>query len=212
MNLIEVAWKNQMLQLYPDPNDYNSYMGQVMIAMSVLATFSGMFITTNLIRRYSWTRVALITPVIVLITGVAFLFFAIFQNALGAVIGVAPLLLAVTLGSAQNILSRATKYTLFDPTKEIAFIPLDSDTKLKGKAAIDGVGSRLGKSGGSVIHQTLFMIFATVGGSTPYIGVIFLGVVVAWTFAVVSLGKRFEQLVATKRQEAEESPAYTETT
>ena len=64
MNLIEVVWKNQMLQLYPDPNEYNSYMGQVMIAMSILATLSGLFVTTNLIRRYSWTRVALISLIL----------------------------------------------------------------------------------------------------------------------------------------------------
>jgi len=202
MNLIEVVWKNQMLQLYPDASDYNRYMGHVMIGMSILAAFSGMFITTNLIRRYSWTRVALISPCIILITGITFLAIAIFQHSMGAFLGVAPLVLAVTLGSLQNIVSRASKYTLFDATKEIAFIPLDPDTKLKGKAAIDGVGSRLGKSGGSMIHQGLLMVFATVAGSTPYIGFIFFGVIIVWIGAAVSLGKQFDRLTGKVRLEA----------
>lgn len=34
------------------------------------------------------------------------------------------------VGMVQNILSKAIKYALFDPTKEMAYIPLDQDTKV----------------------------------------------------------------------------------
>jgi ATP/ADP translocase len=43
---------------------------------------------------------------------------------------------AVYIGMVQNILSKATKYAVFDPTKEMAYIPLDRASKVKGKAAI----------------------------------------------------------------------------
>ena len=56
----------------------------------------------------------------------------------------------------------------------MAFIPLGHECKLKGKAAIDGVGSRFGKSGGSMIHQGLLMIFGTVSMSAPYVAVILM--------------------------------------
>ena len=97
-------------------------------------------------------------------------------------------------------MARACKYTLFDATKEMAFIPLNSESRIKGKAVIDGVGSRIGKSGGSVVHQGLLLIFSTVAASTPYIGAIFLVVSVVWLFAVFSLGKRFDALVAEKAE------------
>jgi AAA family ATP:ADP antiporter len=198
INLVEVVWKNQMKSLYPNPSDYNTYMGEVMIAMAIIASVTGLFTTSNLIRKYSWTACAMIPLAIVAITGVSFFSFVLLQQAGIAPVlaGATPLFLTVTLGSIQNCLSRAAKYTLFDATKEIAFIPLSNESKLKGKAAIDGVGSRLGKSGGSVIHQGLLLLFATVASSTPYVAVIFCVVIFAWSLAVVSLGKQFDQLAA----------------
>jgi AAA family ATP:ADP antiporter len=108
--------------------------------------------------------------------------------------GSTPLALSVALGGFQNCLGRASKYTIFDATKEIAFIPLSQESKQKGKAAIDGVGSRIGKSGGSVIHQSLILAFSSIAACTPYVAVVFLVVILVWLFSVVSLGKQFDSL------------------
>ncbi len=198
INLIEVVWKNQIKQVYPNPSEYNVYMGEVMTLMGIIATVIAIFVTGNVIRRFSWTAAALIPPIITLVTGAAFFAFVMFQNSgltwVAAFVGSTPLLLSVTLGSMQNCLSRASKYTLFDATKEMTFIPLSNESKIKGKAAIDGVGSRLGKSGGSVIHQGLLLCFSTVAASTPYVAAIFLAVVLIWVLSVVSLGKQFDEL------------------
>ncbi len=201
INLIEIVWKNQIKQIYPNPNEYNIYMGEVMTLMAIIATIASIFITGNLVRRFSWTFSAIIPPVVILVTGIGFFGFTLFQDSgsgwvkwAAAFLGSTPLMLSVSLGSLQNCISRACKYTLFDATKEIAFIPLSNESKLKGKAAIDGVGSRLGKSGGSVIHQGLLIIFSTVAASTPYVAAIFLGVVLVWVLSVISLGKQFDTL------------------
>lgn len=43
-------------------------------------------------------------------------------------LGTSPLMAAVIVGAAQNILSKAAKYSLFDPCKEMAYIPLGKCT------------------------------------------------------------------------------------
>jgi AAA family ATP:ADP antiporter len=200
INLVEVLWKNQMKQLYPNPSDYSVYMGQVMTWMGILATFIAIFISGNLIRRFSWTFSALVSPLIMLFTGLAFFSFLLFENSflgpVAAFLGSTPLLLSVFFGSMQNCLSRACKYTLFDATKELAFVPLGAECKLKGKAAIDGVGSRIGKSGGSFLYQGLLLTFGSLAASTPYIAIIFLAVIAIWMTSVFSLGKRFYNLTS----------------
>ncbi|HSX10694.1 MAG TPA: Npt1/Npt2 family nucleotide transporter [Chlamydiales bacterium] len=197
INLIEVVWKNQIKELYPNPSDYNIYMGEVMTLMGIIATVAALA-TVFTIRRFSWTFSALIAPVVTLATGVCFFAYVLFPDSglswFAIALGSTPLVLSVALGGLQNCFSRASKYTIFDATKEIAFIPLSDECKLKGKAAIDGVGSRLGKSGGSMIHQSLLLVFSSVAASTPYVAVIFLIVVLVWIFSVLSLGKQFDAL------------------
>lgn len=200
INLIEVVWKDQVKQLYPNPADFNAYMGQVLTWIGIVATVTSIFISGTVIRKFSWTASALISPLILLITGIGFFFFFFFKDSsfasFAALFGMTPLALCVFFGSMQNCLARASKYTLFDATKELAFIPLSKECKQKGKAAIDGVGSRLGKSGGSVIHQSLLMCFGTVALSTPYVAFLLLFVIAGWTVAVRSLGRRFNDLVS----------------
>lgn len=93
-------------------------------------------------------------------------------------------------------MSRAAKYTVFDATLQMAFVPLDAESKTKGKAAIDGVCSRLGKSSGSVIHQTLLLTFTTISASAPYVAGFLIGSIVIWTGATYWLGKRFTALTS----------------
>lgn len=49
-----------------------------------------------------------------------------------AAMGLTPLYAAVLVGAAQNIFSKSSKYSLFDPCKEMAYIPLDQETKVRG--------------------------------------------------------------------------------
>jgi AAA family ATP:ADP antiporter len=111
-----------------------------------------------------------------------------------ALLGTSPLAIAVMFGAAQNALTKASKYSVFDATKEMAYIPLSHESKLKGKAAIDGVGSRLGKSGGSLIHQSLLMIFVTVSAAAPIVSLILFAMIIFWFFAVKELGIHFKEI------------------
>lgn len=207
INLVEVVWKDQLLRLYPNPGDYNTYMNNVSTMIGILSTCMA-FAMARLLTAFGWTKVAMITPIVMLVTSVGFFTFAVFSDRLNEAVmvmtGTTPLAIAVFFGSAQNCLSKAAKFSVFDASKEMAFIPLSHECKLKGKAAIDGVGSRLGKSGGSLIHQGLLMLFTTLTMSAPYVAAILMGVILIWIFAVNVLGKLFNELVSTesKPQEA----------
>lgn len=207
INLVEVVWKDQVKQLYPSPNDFNAYMSQITTITGIISFFTSLLISGQVIRKFGWTAGALITPVILLVTCCAFFFFFFSgEMMIGtlALLGTSPLALVVFFGSAQNCFSRAAKFTLFDSTKEMAFIPLSIEDKLKGKAAIDGIGSRVGKSGGSVIHQGLLVIFSTIAASAHIVaGLLFIAIFL-WIGAVLALGRQFDTVVAPSAQDQPE--------
>ncbi len=198
INLVEIVWKDQLKQLYPSATDYNRYMNYTTSIIGFFASIVSLFMS-KLISRFGWTRTALITPVIMLITSAGFFIFMLFRHNIAdpiiSLTGTTPLAIAALFGAAQVCLSKACKYSVFDSTKEMTFIPLSHECRLKGKAAIDGVGSRLGKSGGSLIHQGLLLFFTTVSVSAPYVGAIVVFVIIAWIAAVRSLGQQFATLV-----------------
>lgn len=195
INLTEVTWKNQLLQLYSRPNELNAYMNQVTMWVGITATTIAI-ISTFTIARYSWTFNAMIPPILLLISGLNFFLFLIFKDSRAGIyvaqlLGNSSTAIAILLGSIQQCISRGSKYTIFDATKELSFIPLDKESKLKGKAAIDGVTSRLGKSGSALIYQLLLVIFGTIQNTTPYIGIALFFIVIAWITAVYILGNQF---------------------
>lgn len=205
INLVEVLWKHNVRMLYPDPNEYNIYMNQVTTFIGIMATIAALFVSGNSIRRYGWTFTAMITPVILFLTSVGFFGFMFFGESLAPLsahlFGMTPLAMIVFFGSLQNVMSRGAKYTVYDATKELAFVPLSDECKLKGKTAIDGVGTRLGKSGGSIIHQFLLMSVSSLSNSTPYIAFILLILIGVWSAATLSLGKQFNLLTSQKQKE-----------
>lgn len=207
INMTEVLWKDQLARLHPSASNYNIYMNNLTSVIGICATLTALFMA-KIIEKLGWTMTAMITPIMMTMTAVGFFTFIFFQEHLAGIVtslvGATPLAIAVFFGATQNVLSKASKYSVFDSTKEMAFIPLSHESKLKGKAAIDGVGSRIGKSGGAIAYQVLLMFTATVAATAPYVAGILAIVIVLWMFAVKSLGKQFNTLVATQKAEAGE--------
>lgn len=205
INLVEVTWKGQLKLQYPNPNDYQTFMGYFSFITGATTILMMLFVGGNVIRKFGWKTGAMITPIVLLITGAGFFSFIIFRDNLSGVIsilGTTPLMLAVIFGTAQNVMSKSAKYSLFDPTKEMAYIPLDQESKVKGKAAIDVVGARLGKSGGSLIQQGLIVALGSLGAITPYIGCILFFIIMSWIFAAKTLSKQFQKLTISKENES----------
>lgn len=202
INLVEVSWKAQLKIQYPNSNDYLAFMGGFSFVTGLVTVFTTLFLGGNIMRKFGWKISALLTPILLILTGVTFLGLIVFRKSLPEYLigGLTLQLFIVLAGAAQNILTKSCKYTFFDPTKEMAYIPLDQESKVKGKAAIDVVGARLGKSGGSLLQQGLIIMCGGLIGAAP---VIIMGLVLAivsiWTLSVNGLSKLFEA----KNQEME---------
>jgi len=211
INLVEVTWKSQLKILYTvggvfNENDYSSFMGNFS-TFTGIATIILIILCKGIVRKYGWFMGAILTPIILLITGVLFYTFVIFRedlNWMTVAMGATPVFLAVMIGAVQNILSKGTKYSLFDPTKEMSYIPLDQELKVKGKAAVDVIGGRLGKSGGAVVQQFLLLTVSTTATQitiAPYSCVVMVVVILTWMFAAKGLSTMYNQKVLEKELE-----------
>lgn len=200
INLVEVSWKSKLKAAYPDPNAYSAFMGNFSSATGSV-TLVMMLLGRKIFQKYGWGFAAKVTPAMIGITGMAFYaltLFAPFFAPIAASLGTTPLMLAVLVGAAQNILSKSAKYSLFDPCKEMAYIPLDQDSKTKGKAAVDVVGNPLGKSGGALIQQILIFGVGSLAAATPWLAGILAVLLVFWFKAVNSLSVQFDEAMATE--------------
>ena len=156
---------------------------------------------TAVFRKFSWKVGALVTPAVMLIGGVVLFGTILFRKfllvPLGGLAGFSHTI--VQFGLVVMILGRSGKMSFFDMSKEIAFIPLSDDLKAKGKAFVDGMGHRFGKSFGSgfqVLMLTILGSFsefpATYDDVAPYACAIYMLLAVAWIFAVFRLNRRIE--------------------
>ena len=100
------------------------------------------------------------------------------------------------IGALQSMVCKASKNALFDPTTQMAYIPLDEESRIKGKAAIDVMGSRLGKSGGAALLQLLIVAFGSIQNAAPAVAALFYVVVAAWLAAELRLARLYEEKVA----------------
>lgn len=197
INLTDVLWKDQLKRFFSDPIQMNEHMNMITIGTGIFATMGGLLFSI-MVSRLGWTFTAILTPAIMTTMAVGFFTFMFCGDAMTAIsaalFGVSPLAMTVYCGSMQNCLGKASKYSVFDASKELAFLPLDAESKLKGKAAIDGLGSGVGKSGSSLAYQGFIIMLGSVAMSTPYISVILFMVLAAWIFSVFALGKQFKQI------------------
>ena len=99
----------------------------------------------------------------------------------------------VAAGAVTQVFARASKFSLFDPAKEMVYIEMDPDEKAAGKAAVDLVGSQVGKSGASWVTQALRLAFGSLQAGMGVIAGVYAVVIVAWLRAVGGLGRQMEE-------------------
>ncbi len=183
-NLIEVVFKNQMKILFPTPGEMGAFYGKLSMSIGI-STFLMVIFSGFILNRVSWRAAAFATPLFMLVTGGLFFSSILYQEGFAALFKQSPLVIGVLLGAMQYSLSKGIKYALFDPSKEMTYIPLDPESKVKGKAAIDVIGGRLGKSLGGLYLQFVVLF----GAISQSIGLLYLTVMVVIAGWIVSIFK-----------------------
>ncbi|MBN2479023.1 MAG: NTP/NDP exchange transporter [Parachlamydiales bacterium] len=192
ISFVEIVWKSQLKIQFPNPNDYSTFRGYYSTIISILSLIM-LFIGGGVVRKFGWKKAALATPIILFITGLGFFGFLCFKTQLADVLShfkSTPLIIAIAFGTVQNATAKAFKSSFFEPTKEMAYIPLDSISKTQGKAAIDVLVAKFSKAGGSLLLQGLIIIFGSIIAIIPFIGIILLGVLTIWIISISKLNKR----------------------
>jgi len=208
INLVEVQFKHQLGLWYAgDKGGYNWFMGQFSTATGIITILFGLFLGSNILRRVSWFKAAVITPLIIGVGGCiffGFIFSETFVNFIMHYASMTAVAAASILGAVIVILSKAVKYILFDSTKEMAYIPLNDELKTKGKAAVDVIGGRAGKAGGAFTQSTLLILFATkdVVAIAPIAFFVFVVICAAWFVAVKLLSTRVDHAMKVRKDEA----------
>lgn len=203
INLVEGPWKKMVANVYSSTEDNLAFVGSY-LRMTGILTIAFVLVGSNIVRWLGWFSAAIITPVIMFVTGLIFYYSANFESSvlisICMWIGYDPIMLAVAFGAIQNVVTKSTKYTLFDSTKEMAYVPLEDDLKVRGKGAVDSIGIKLGKSASALIQSFIFIIFpsATFESISPFLMVIFIIVCILWIWSVVNLGKEYESKVKIK--------------
>lgn len=201
INLVEAVWKSKIKEFYPSFKDFASFNGLYILWTGV--TIMVMTVIGNLImRRYSWFIAAVVSPVIIALTGTIFFVLVVFEDYMSVLLDpifmLSPLAMAVAFGAIQNILAKGSKYSIWDTSREMLYIPLDEELKTKGKAAVDVVSSKIGKASSGLIQSIAFTLFptATLTSISPILGVVFVVVCLAWIYAVWVISHEYSKILS----------------
>ncbi len=191
-NLSESLWKKSVEIFFAGKdNQMYLFMADVTRYLAIFTIIASL-ISSYLIPLVGWRKSALIAPFVIIITGSIFMcFFMIYKSTPDLVILTLPILsLSVYVGAIHYIFSRSIKHSLFDPLKEIVFIPLHDELKTKGKAFVEIIGVRVGRGIGSFIQQALLMSFVSFSllDLSPVIFIIFLICILCWLVFAKKLG------------------------
>ncbi len=241
----DVAWKNQLRVVYPTPQAYQSVLANVSIATGLL-TMALMLTGKFVFQFFGWTTAAIATPLVMFVSGAAFFGLSLAAQFGWTVPGVATAdlaLLGVTAGVITQVFARSSKFSLFDPAKEMVgdgfythhddqhsdctcivttwrshnvytphgillhqvYIEMDKEEKSKGKAAVDLLGSQVGKSGASWLTQALLLGMGSIAAAQPVLAVVYVLVIALWLRAVGQLAGEIdeqERAAAASKKEA----------
>lgn len=180
-------------EIYGIQNEVVGVMTLVMICIASLMT------------RKKWKTMAIFTPIICVVSSLIFLLginYTAILEPLSTIFNVYPIFITVMIGLGIVVVIKTTKYIFFDTTKDMAYIPLDKLQKVTGKATVDTIGSRFGKSIGAFIISTILVpIFGGLDEIQSITFIFIFIILTIWMYAVCKLSVEYEKKLTIKKQE-----------
>lgn len=192
VNILEGPWKNSIKIIYPQMKGYAGFMGKFNVFLGFASIFF-VFLGNFIFQFLSWSYAIFFSPVLIGISGLLFFIFISFGPDLELVNYV---FIAAIMGSIQNIISKSSKYTIFDASKEMAYLPLSAELRSKGKATVEIMGSKLGKSMGALTQSMIFLFFPDIGfeAISKNLMHVFIFVLLIWIIVVYKINHEYKEL------------------
>lgn len=192
--MIDITWKQQVKQYCKTSLEVQGFFGDFTMQMGIGIMICGL-ISTAVVRKLGWLVSAMLTPVIICISGNIFLGSVVTREwDLGYF---STLAFAVFFGRWHEFIVRSVKHSFFNITRELVYVPLDYQMQVKGKAIADVLGGRIGKMCGALLQGILllFMTGSTQEDLIPYTATFFWCTLLVWIVAIFALNKRFTALI-----------------
>lgn len=197
INSIDYIWKEKFRQSYPKLIDNITFSGVILKytgVFTVLFSIIGSYIT----RKSGWLISALIAPSFTLLCGLMFLVqYNFFKDNQILFFSINISISTFVLGATQNVVSKVVKYTFFDSTKEMFYVPLNNTEKTQGKACAEVLGSKTGKSISSLIQSFMLSVVpgATFVSISLQLTLIFTFSCLLWIYTVIQINKIYSKKI-----------------
>jgi AAA family ATP:ADP antiporter len=190
-HLVDVIHNDYVRSVFmANPKAINSYLNLVGKYLGIYAVLFSWVLSGSFVRQFGIFYSLLFTPVLwSCLTALDFM------SAAGWILAVpftwANIQIPMYLLSFSLILSvgRAAKFTIFDTAKEMSFLSLSLQDKRLGKASVDGLTSRLGKTGGAWLVIMILGQVGTIAAALLPLKMAMICAYILWFWSVFALIK-----------------------
>lgn len=200
VSLFENIWKYNIKLHFSQAVHYTEFMAAISFWKGV-CTMIFMCMSSFILKRMSWLQMALITPLCLFAIGAVFFVTASSCSTYSGFV--------VIIGAVMGVFLKSLKYAFTDPCKEIAFIPTSNAIKTQGKATVDLISSPIGKSGGSLIQQIMYLRYP-IQSCVPFIATLYMSVCLFWIRSIFTMNQILSQSSSQKSPVTESNQSYSD--
>ncbi len=159
---------------YDDPGMVNKFLFEFALAIQVIACLFGLLGTSYLQRTFGIKFCLIAFPVLI---GASLLGYIIHPS--------------LTTIFYVMLVAKALNYALYQPAKEVLYIPTSKNIKYKAKAWIDMFGMRFAKATGSGISSIIGPVTSIAGG-------VCVGIIAIWIVSASLIGNIYKKVTHNK--------------